>query len=156
MAAFALRAKARYAPANEPNVIPFIDVLLVLLIIFMVTAPIPTTDLKLDMPRPGGTPPQIAPTIVEIRPAPGGFSLFLESEEIPFSELERRTLAHLLAKNPELTPRVAYAEAAIYVRADLDVAYQHVVALIEKLQLAHFRKVGILAQRADAASGVQL
>ena len=43
----------------------------------------------------------------------------------------------------------AYAEARVYVRADLDVAYQHVVRVVETLQLARFRKVAILAQRAD-------
>ena len=56
MAAIALRARrARLDETSEPNVIPFIDVLLVLLVIFMVTAPTPTTDLRLDLPPPSPT-----------------------------------------------------------------------------------------------------
>jgi biopolymer transport protein ExbD len=67
MAAFAQRSRARFEPAADPNVIPFIDVLLVLLIIFMVTAPKPTTDLRVDLPRPGtAIPVVIPPTIVHV------------------------------------------------------------------------------------------
>jgi biopolymer transport protein ExbD len=65
VATLAIRRRAHPLPASEPNVIPFIDVLLVLLIIFMVTAPKPTTDLRVDMPRPGPTiASALTPTIV--------------------------------------------------------------------------------------------
>jgi len=43
-------------PMTDPNVIPFIDILLVLLIIFMVTAPIPTVDIRVDLPPPNPVP----------------------------------------------------------------------------------------------------
>jgi len=43
-------------PMADPNVIPFIDILLVLLIIFMVTAPIPTVDIRVDLPPPNPVP----------------------------------------------------------------------------------------------------
>jgi len=49
MALSMARPRRRAMPQADPNVIPFIDVLLVLLIIFMVTAPKPTTDLRVDM-----------------------------------------------------------------------------------------------------------
>jgi len=58
----------RLAPTADPNVIPFIDVLLVLLIIFMVTAPKPTTDLRVDLPqRNVVSPALLEPTIVALR-----------------------------------------------------------------------------------------
>ena len=65
--------RATLEPNAEPIVIPFIDVLLVLLIIFMVTAPKPTVDLRLDLLESGPShAAAIAPTIVELREAPTG------------------------------------------------------------------------------------
>ncbi len=153
MAALARRERAYALPNAEPNVIPFIDVLLVLLIIFMVTAPRPTTDLQVDLPRPG--PPiaiVIPPTIVQIRAAPGGYTIFVSGEETTLDGLGLDALAHMLAANPELSAEDAFAEGRIFVRADLDVAYQHVITVVETLQDAHFRKVAIYAQDADEGS----
>jgi biopolymer transport protein ExbD len=137
---------ARYLPALEPNVIPFIDVLLVLLIIFMVTAPKPTTDLRVDLPRSGRSAASaIPPTMVEVLPSQQGFRLRVGGQDAAMEELGQQTLAHVLAATPALTPDDARAEARIHVRADPDVAYEHVVATIETLQQARFRKVGLLA-----------
>lgn len=63
------RKREGLQPAAEPNMIPFIDVLLVLLVIFMVTAPKPTTDLRVDMPPPDSHGPvsPIEPTFVMLR-----------------------------------------------------------------------------------------
>lgn len=141
--------RARFEPSAEPNVIPFIDVLLVLLIIFMVTAPKPTTDLRVDLPRQAGTPPVIEPTIVSVRAAPGGYRILVGDEESSLDLLGSRTLAHVLAADSGVSADVARAEARIFVRADLDVAYQHVVSVVDELQHAQFAKVAIAAQRAD-------
>jgi biopolymer transport protein ExbD len=154
MAALARRARAHALPNAEPNVIPFIDVLLVLLIIFMVTAPRPTTDLQADLPRTDqrGPPPVIAPTIVEIRTAPpDGYRIFMGGEETSLDQLGDDALAHMLASDSVLTPEDAFAEGRIFVRSDLDVAYQHVITVVETLQEARFRKVAIYAQNADEA-----
>jgi biopolymer transport protein ExbD len=150
MAAIALRRSSSFKLAADPNVIPFIDVLLVLLIIFMVTAPKPTTDLLVDFPFPG--PPlaaAIAPTIVEIRAAPEGYAVFIGSDETNLQDLGADALAHMTAIQPLLQPEDAFADGRILVRADLDVAYQHVITVVETLQDARFRKVGIYAQNAD-------
>jgi biopolymer transport protein ExbD len=151
MAVFGSRKRVDHRPAADPNVIPFIDVLMVLLIIFMVTAPKPTTDLRVDMPAPG--PPRIvaiAPTIIDVREAPGGFTVAVGAEEVDYRELGARALAHVLAADPALTPEDAHAHARLFVRADLGVAYQHVVGVIETLQEARFRQVAIVSQDADA------
>ena len=151
MVAFAARRRVSHQPEVEPNVIPFIDVLMVLLIIFMVTAPKPTTDLLVDMPRPG--PPRILaiePTIINVREAPGGFTVAIGAEDVAFGDLGARALAHVLAADPALTAEDAHANARLFVRADLDVAYQHVVGVIETLQQAQFRQVAIVSQDADA------
>jgi biopolymer transport protein ExbD len=151
MAATLARPRREAAlPQAEPNVIPFIDVLLVLLIIFMVTAPKPTTDLRLDLPRPGpSVAATIPPTIVEIRAAPEGYRAFISGEEMRADELAAGALAHMLAAAPAITREDALAEGRIYVRADLDVAYQHVITAVETLQQARFQRVAIYAQRAD-------
>ena len=150
MAVLARRARAYALPNAEPNVIPFIDVLLVLLIIFMVTAPRPTTDLQVDLPRPGlPIAIVIQPTIVQIRAAPGGYAIFVSGEETSLDQLSADALSHMLAANPLITVEDAFAEGRIFVRADLDVAYQHVITVVETLHDAQFRKVAIYAQNAD-------
>ncbi len=151
MAALARRARD-HAPHADPNVIPFIDVLLVLLIIFMVTAPRPTADLQVDLPRTDrqGPPPVIPPTIVQIRDTPGGYRILVSGEETGLDQLGADALSHMLAVDPAITPEDAFAEGRIYVRSDLGVAYQHVITVVETLQDARFRKVAIYAQDADA------
>jgi biopolymer transport protein ExbD len=147
MTALAAHRRATHAPAAEPNVIPFIDVLLVLLIIFMVTAPKPTVDLRLDMLRPHGpVAVTIPPTAVSITAADGGVRIFVNEEPTSLEALAARVLARVLAVDPSLTGDDAHAEARIFVRADQDVAYAHVVAAVDALQFAGFAKVAVVAQ----------
>lgn len=152
MTAFALRARRDPLPESaEPNVIPFIDVLLVLLVIFMVTAPKPTTDLRLDLPRAGIVRPPvfIPPTIVELRAEAGGYGLYVSNTPTTIDAVGADALAHILAAQPTLIAEDAFAEARIHIRADLNVRYQDVVSVVERLQAADFQKVTVLAQRAD-------
>jgi biopolymer transport protein ExbD len=149
MAASAYRARWRLAA--DPNVIPFIDVLLVLLIIFMATAPTATTDLRVDLPRPGpAVPLVIEPTVVDIRQTAAGVDIFIGSETISRQDLPRRTLAHMLAADASIGADQALAEGRVFVRADLDVAYQDVVSVVDELQRARFRQVAIVVPDADA------
>ena len=151
MALFAARARANMQPAAEPNVIPFIDVLLVLLIIFMVTAPKPTVDLRLDLPRTErGGASLIEPTIVELRESPTGYRLFVSGAETTLDLLARRTFEHILAADPELERADILADGRVFIRAELDVAYQNVVSVTDTLQSEGFEKVAIAAQNADA------
>jgi biopolymer transport protein ExbD len=150
--ALALARRARtFAPAADPNVIPFIDVLLVLLIIFMVTAPKSTTDLRVDLPRPG--PPihlAIDPTIVEVRASPTGARIFIAGNEVSRAELPAAAMAHILASDTTLARDDVLAEGKLFVRADLEVSYQDVVSVVEDLHAARFQRVSIVAQDADA------
>lgn len=152
MAAIALRARrARLEETSEPNVIPFIDVLLVLLVIFMVTAPAPTTDLRLDLPR--NTPPAAAliePTIVDVRTASnGGYALFVSDVPSRLDTLASDALLHLLTNNRELTRDDVLRDARIHIRAEMSVQYRDVVGVVESLQAFGYAKVTVLAQRAD-------
>jgi biopolymer transport protein ExbD len=143
-------ARGKMQPAVEPNVIPFIDVLLVLLIIFMVTAPKPTVDLRLDLEHPRPSPASmIPPTMVRLVEAADGYRLFVDGEETTIMEVSEVTLEHMLAVDRALTPEDAYADGRVRVYADLDVAYQNVVSVIDTLQQASFQKVVVAPQSAD-------
>jgi biopolymer transport protein ExbD len=139
-------------PNSEPNVIPFIDILLVLLIIFMVTAPIPTVDIRVDLPPPNPVPIRLAgldPTIIGIRETAAGMVIYVDEETVPLSQLGDRTLQHAIRNNPALNIEDIYAEARIFVRADQSTAYSNVVNVMSQLQEEGFAKVGIFAELAS-------
>jgi len=133
-------------PNAAPNVIPFIDVLLVLLIIFMVTAPKPTTDIRVDVPN-DRSPPAVSdarPTIVAV--LRDGDALRVEVEQ---RDLAARVLARAALNNPLLPANELKREARVYVRADMEVAYQSVVGVMDELYGARFARIGVYGQRAD-------
>lgn len=134
----------------SPNIVPFIDVLLVLLVIFMITAPKPTTDMRIDLLRANpGVQPVITATIVEVRQSPLGFSVFLGEQRVEMAALATEALARAMVVNAIADPRRALAEAPIIVRADQELAYANVVAVIETLQRARFRKVSVVGAPED-------
>jgi biopolymer transport protein ExbD len=138
-------------PNSDPNVIPFIDILLVLLIIFMVTAPIPTVDVRVDLPPPNPVPIRLEglnPTMVVLREG-NGLELYVGSERVELANLAERTLEHAIRNNPALNVEDIYAEARIFVRADQSTAYANVVNVMSKLQEEGFVKVGIFAELAS-------
>ena len=139
-------------PNSEPNVIPFIDILLVLLIIFMVTAPLPTVDLRVDLPPPNPVPIHLEglnPTIVGIREGAGGLEVFVDEQTVTMSQLGQVALDHAIRNNPALNVEDIYAEARIFVRADQSTAYGNVVDVMSRLEEEGFVKVGIFAELAQ-------
>lgn len=139
-------------PNSDPNVIPFIDILLVLLIIFMVTAPIPTVDIRVDLPPPNPVPIRLEglnPTIVGIRETPTGMAIYVDEEVVQLSDLGQRTLDHAIRNNPALDISDIYAQAKIFVRADQTTAYGNVVSVMSRLQEEGFVQVGIFAELAS-------
>jgi biopolymer transport protein ExbD len=140
------------AAIADPNVIPFIDILLVLLIIFMVTAPIPTVDIRVDLPPPNPIPIRLEglnPTIIGIRETPSGLAIYVDEEVVQLSQLGDRTLEHARRNNPALEFEQLYAQAKIYVRADQSTAYGNVVDVMSRLQEEGFVQVGIFAELAS-------
>lgn len=136
---------ARMQPAADPNVIPFIDVLLVLLIIFMVTAPKATTDLRVDLPT-GGPPAPGQPTVVMLQANAG--ALFVDGEAVTLETLPDVAFRHALANNPEMDESNVRAYARILVRADQDAAYANVVDVVDELSGARFAKIGMFGETA--------
>jgi len=143
---------AKDGPVSEPNVIPFIDILLVLLIIFMVTAPIPTVDIRVDLPPPNPVLIRLVglnPTIVGIRETSAGLAIYVDEETVLLSNLGDVTLSHAIRNNPALETRDIYAEARVFVRADQSTAYGNVVDVMSRLQEEGFVQVGIFAELAS-------
>jgi biopolymer transport protein ExbD len=142
--------KKGYSANSEPNVIPFIDILLVLLIIFMVAAPIPTTDVRVDLPPP--VPPENIPqdnkrpTIVDVRDEGGGNpQIFVDGTLIDESELATKVLERVPVNVPG-TPNPLLE--TIRLRADQTLSYATVMRIMADLQEAQFQKVSLVAETA--------
>ena len=121
------------AENSEINVTPFIDVMLVLLIIFMVAAPLATVDVKLDLPASSAQPAKrpdktIYLSIKEDR------SLYLGNEQI---SLERLASVLDLATNGD-------KNTTIFVRGDTAVEYGNLMEILDGLRGAGYLKVGLV------------
>jgi biopolymer transport protein TolR len=139
-----IRAKKRRLMA-EINVVPYIDVMLVLLIIFMVTAPLLTQGIKVELPQAGAEP--LDPTegrepLVLSVDSEGNYYLNVGDDEDSPVEPERivKLTSVVLEKNPE-TP--------VLLKADFRVAYGDVVSAMVLLQEGGARKIGFLTDPLD-------
>jgi biopolymer transport protein ExbD len=141
---------------SEPNVIPFIDIMLVLLIIFMVAAPKPTVDIKVDLPPPG---PAIMrespdkPTFVSLEDDAGRIFYYVEGEETELSELSDLLYKTVQAKSPALYasrgPQGLFEEGKVFVDADQETDYVNVIGLMSEIDQAGFKKVSLVAEEAQ-------
>jgi biopolymer transport protein TolR len=143
---FALRRRKKVM--GEINVVPYIDVMLVLLVIFMITAPLLKEGVKVDLPDAGAKPidaqflAKHEPLIVTIDSGGRLYINFGQSQDKPASEetVSARTAA-LLRRDPQ-TP--------ILVKADTTVPYGTVVHAMVLLQKAGAAKVGFLTDPVKA------
>jgi biopolymer transport protein ExbD len=124
--------------AHEINVTPFIDVILVLLIIFMITAPLSTVDVAVDLPT-SNAEPHPAPQKPITLTLKSDRSLRLENDPLP-----RDALAASLdrASNSD-------KERRIFLRADKSVAYGDLMDLMNDLRRAGYLKIGLVAIESD-------
>ena len=128
----------RHRPMGEINVTPFVDVMLVLLIVFMVTAPLLTVGVEVDLPKTkaGQINADAAPLVVSIK-ADG--SLHLQDTEVPADALVPRLQA-ISEANPQIR---------IFVRGDRAVAYGDVLGVMGRIQAGGFERVALVAQLPD-------
>jgi len=127
----------RYAPLAEINVTPMVDVMLVLLVIFMVTAPLLTVGVPLDLPKSQAaqlTEPK-KPIIISLN---RNGEVFIGDELINGDELEPR-LAQLAAEDPS---------RIVYVRSDRTNTYAQVMDTLGLVNHAGFLKVSLIAEAA--------
>ena len=125
----------RHRPMGEINVTPFVDVMLVLLIVFMVTAPLLTVGVPVDLPKTeaGQINADSAPLVVTMK-ADG--SIFLQETAIEPDKLIPRLAAISKAND----------QVRIFVRGDKAAAYGDVLVLMGRIQSAGFERVALVAE----------
>ena len=130
----------RPAPFSEINMTPLIDVMLVLLVIFMITAPLMSSSLRLDLPRAEGAQPNDAPAFVSVGLDPAG-RLYLGDEA-----LDETAFAARIAATARANPRTE-----VQLRADRRVPYGRVAEVIGLVQKAGLNRIGFVTESGGAA-----
>lgn len=131
----------KHKPMADINVVPYLDVMLVLLVVFMVTAPLLMQGVKVDLPQAPSTPldnKDDEPLIVSVKPD-GTYYLNLgQNQEVaqPLKQITD-TVAKILRQKPK-TP--------VLVWGDTEVRYGVVVALMTELQGAGAASVGLITE----------
>ena len=142
--------RGRMDVTADPNVIPFIDIMLVLLIIFMIAAPISSVDIHVTMPRskidPSKRPPR--PTWVSVNAESGVVRVFVMNDEVSWDTVGQRTIDAVRTNSPQIAPGDDYEvkQQRIYIRADSDLPYRNVVRTMNQLQNVGFTKIGLVAE----------
>ena len=133
--------RSRRKPVAEINVVPYIDVMLVLLIIFMVTAPLITQGVKVDLPQAEAQPLEedSKPPIVASIDADGQY--FVSTDGDSKEPMSATDLAVVVAAQLQVDPQVP-----VIVKADRSIAYEHVIDLMVLLQRAGAPSVGLMTE----------
>ncbi|MYD44609.1 MAG: protein TolR [Gammaproteobacteria bacterium] len=134
---------SRRRPMSEINVVPYIDVMLVLLVIFMAAAPMLAQGIQLDLPREASEPLERSeqdPLIISVQ-SDGAMYLNVggddaEPEQLSLTEMQDRVLKVLQAR----------PSAPVFVRGDTDLPYGTIVNVMTILQQAGAESVGLLTE----------
>ncbi|MEQ8964429.1 MAG: ExbD/TolR family protein [Azospirillaceae bacterium] len=129
-----------YRPMAEINVTPFVDVMLVLLIVFMVTAPLLTVGVPVELPRTDAqniSEPE-EPLVITVQT---DGTVFVQDTEV-----ESGNLIPLLQAITDANP-----ETTIYVRGDRELAYGRMMEVLGSVTRAGFLRVSLVAEQPSAA-----
>ncbi len=127
-------------PMSEINVTPLVDVMLVLVVIFILTAPLLASSIKLDLPRTDAARPNEAPAFVTLVVNRAG-QAFLNDQPVTPAQLDQ-SLKQSAALNPD---------TEVQLRADEAVPYGRIVELMGIAQKAGLNRIGFVADPASAA-----
>ncbi|PJK08152.1 biopolymer transporter ExbD [Lysobacteraceae bacterium NML120232] len=132
------RMREAFEENHEINVTPFIDVMLVLLMIFMVAAPLATVDIPVDLPEANRTAPpsEQEPLLLTVH---SNLSISLNDEVLPPEGLAS-ALRQLAKENPN---------QRIYIRADKTVPYGELIKVMDQLQSIGLHKVALVTLEAS-------
>jgi biopolymer transport protein ExbD/biopolymer transport protein TolR len=130
-----LERSAAPRPMSDINMTPLIDVMLVLMVIFMITAPLMSSSLKLDLPKAEGATPSEAPNVLILAIDAKG-TLYAGDEALPRDALLQR--ARDAARRDPLTE--------VQLRADSAVPYGRVADLIGLVQDAGLSRIGFVTE----------
>ena len=129
--------RASFRPVSEINVTPLVDVMLVLLIIFMVAAPLLTVGVPIDLPQTQakGLDQDREPLTLSVNTKG---QVFLQETEPPIEEL--------VAKLKAITEARGGLDERIYVRGDRSVDYGTIMRVMGRLSAAGFRRVALVTE----------
>jgi biopolymer transport protein ExbD/biopolymer transport protein TolR len=138
-----LERSAGAQPMSDINMTPLIDVMLVLLVIFMITAPLMSSSLKLELPRSDAAQPSDTPKFIAVAITPEG-ELFLGEEKLDASAFDERISA-AARESPDIE---------VQLRADKRTPYGQVAELIGRVQKAGLNRIAFVTEAAeDAGAG---
>lgn len=140
MAFGGLQSGGRAQDIAEINMIPLIDVMLVLLIIFIITAPLLTHAIKLDLPQAASQPAPPPPDAIQLSIQADG-TVFWNAEAVDAATLQTR-LAAAAQQSPQ---------PELHLRADGELAYKHVARLMGDASRAGLSKLGFVTDPRDSA-----
>ncbi|SFE13509.1 protein TolR [Nitrosomonas sp. Nm166] len=133
--------RAKHRLMNEINVVPYIDVMLVLLIIFMITAPM-INHGQIELPQIGKSlAVPVAPLEVIIK-ADGSLTLRDRAKSSVEQKVDRDQLIEAIKQK-----QAQHAEQPVVIAADKNVRYEEVIKVMDILQQNQVQKVGLLAQQ---------
>ena len=132
-----LERSAASRPMSDINMTPLIDVMLVLLVIFIIAAPLMTSGLKLDLPRADAAQPAQAPEALSVAIDPQG-RLYLDEQPVPDEQLAARLKAAARAR----------PQTELQLRADRSVPYGRVAQVIDLAQQAGLTRIGFITETA--------
>ena len=130
-----------YKPLAEINVTPFVDVMLVLLIIFMVAAPLMVQGVPVDLPKTSASKLGTVKKPMVVSMAADG-NLYIRDEQVTRQNLVSRLIA---IKSQE------GSEGIVYVRADKKIAYGDVMEVLGRVGESGFARVSLLSQPSPAS-----
>ena len=149
----AIQRSGRFDRVKKPlksdmNVVPYIDVMLVLLVIFMVTAPMITSGIKVDLPEANGTPIESkdAPAMVSID-ADGRY--FLKHKENTSNEPLSLSELTTLLSSAQAQAQTENKQLTVVIEGDKTRPYGEVIALMSSLQDAGLTQVGLLTTESE-------
>src|ERR1700723_3148429 len=131
--------RGRYRALSEINVTPLVDVMLVLLIIFMVTAPLMTSGVSVDLPKTDAKPLNTDSQPLTVSIDASG-KIFLQDQELQLPELVAKLQA--IAQNDQ--------DRRIFVRGDKDLAYGRIMEVMGTITSGGFTKVALLAEQTSS------
>ena len=120
---------------NEINMTPLVDVMLVLLIIFMITAPLMTHSVKVDLPRASSTPTPEKPMVLQVAITADN-RVFVGSEPVDGQQLEAR-FRDAVAQD---------SNVELHLKADRDSRYESVAETMSAARRAGLSKIGFVTQ----------
>lgn len=135
-----MSSRSALKPISQINVVPYIDVMLVLLVIFMITAPLMNPG-QIDLPSVGKSlAPPIAPLVVVIKKN-NTLALRDLSKSDHGQDVSRTELVELLKQKQALN-----ADQSVVISADKNVRYEEVINVMDILKQQQIKKVGLLVQ----------